>query len=317
MIDDPRDPDRTDADSNGTDSLGADALERRLTDLGRARPEPVDPRFADRLESSIRAMHAEPRPIHRRYLVRPAAVLFAAVLAVAGVATLAVRDTGPDPIGQADQNVVARPSPTTEPTPSPTASPTAAPTPTATATGEVDAPGATPVQTEPTPAAQLPPVASGPESAEPAPQAGPEPPPNEAPAAPPAEPTSPSRPEPSPTSRPAPTPSPAPTATPAPTTTTTPTPLPAPSPQIVLSIGDRRPRVVTLAWSIDDPDGIAELIVAAAAPGGRQFADLDATARSVTIARPTDGPAVIVVIARDADGSELARSNRVVIGARR
>lgn len=309
MTDDPRDPDRPRTD--------ADALEQRLTDLGRARPEPVDPRFADRLESSLRAMHAEPRPIHRRYLARPAAVLVAAVLVVAGIATLAVRDSGPDPIGQADQNVVARPSPTTEPTPSPRPSPTPAPTRTPTATGEADAPDPTPAPSEPTPGAQPPPIASEPDPAEPAPPAGSEPPTNEAPPAPPAEPTSPPRTEPSPTTSPAPTPSPAPSTTPTPTLTPTPTPLPAPSPRIVLSIGERRPRFVTLAWSIDEPDGIAELIVAAAAPGGRRFADLDATARSVTIPRPTDGPAVIVVIARDADGSELARSNRVVVGARR
>jgi hypothetical protein len=83
-----------------------------------------------------------------------------------------------------------------------------------------------------------------------------------------------------------------------------------------LSVEDRRVRAVTLTWSIDDPDGIADLLVAGAAPGGRRFAELPATARSVTVPRPIGGPAIIVVIARDADGLELARSNRVVVAAR-
>ena len=84
-----------------------------------------------------------------------------------------------------------------------------------------------------------------------------------------------------------------------------------------MAIERRRLRSVTLAWSIDEPTGIADLVVVAAAPGGRRYAELPATARSLVVPRPADGPVVVVVVARDGDGRELTRSNRVVITARR
>ncbi len=300
-------------DEPGGTPGGTDPLERRLHELGTSRPSPVDPRFADRLESSIRAMHGDAPPV-RRLLLRPAVVLVAAVLAVAGLATLAVRTGEPDPLEQADRTVVVRPTPTptpsvtAEPTATPEQTPTAPPSPTATPSGTAPVVDATPAAPEPPIAPASTPTPGAPTAPQPGPTAdgSASPTRTEAPS-----------PRPTPTPRPDPTTGPTPTPTPTPTAHPTATPMIAPAPQIVASIEDRRPRSVTLRWSIDQPTGIADLTIAAAGPGGRRIATLSADRRSMTVPRPIDGPLVVVLTARDAAGVELARSNRVVIVARR